>query len=96
MEHTDHTSHADSEQEHGHGDAEPIIVKKMAAHEKLAHEMKKNGVECDALPLGSHQFEREQSYYSHSFAFSSRIVTNKGLIRVVGKNVDFVQVLQRN
>lgn len=97
MEHTDHTSHTVSHKdEHGHGDSEPIVVKKVAAHEKLAQEMKKSEIDCEALPLGSHQLEREETYYSHSFALSSRLVTNKGLIRVAGKNIDFVQVLQRN
>lgn len=98
MEHTDHTTtHASlHEGEHGHGDAEPVTIKRVAVHEKLAQEMKKSGIDCEALPLGSHQLEREQTYYSHSFALSSRLVTNKGLIRVTGKNIDFVQILQRN
>jgi hypothetical protein len=96
VEHTDHTSHASSHEEHGHGDAEPIIIKRMAVHEKLAQEMEKSGIGCEALPLGSHQLEREQAYYSHNFALSSRLVTNKGMIRISGKNIDFVQVLQRN
>lgn len=95
VEHTDHSSNADS-QEKEHGDVESIIIKRVAAHEKLAGEMKKGGIDCEALPLGSHKLEREQSYYSHSFALSSRFVTNKGLIRIVGKNIDFVQMLQRN
>jgi hypothetical protein len=96
VEHTQHPSHADSHEEHGHGDSEPIIVKRIAMHERLAQEMKKNGIDCSALPLGSHQIEREETYYSHGFALSSRFVTNKGLIEVRGKNIDFVQVLQRN
>jgi hypothetical protein len=97
VEHTDHSSHAGShEEEHGHGDAESIIIKRVAAHEKLAQEMKKSGIDCEALTLGSHKLEREEAYYSHSFALSSRFVTNRGLIRVGGKNIDFVQMLQRN
>jgi hypothetical protein len=58
--------------------------------------MKKSGIECEALPLGSHQLERQETYYSHSFALSSRLVTNKGLIHIVGRNIEFVQLLQRN
>jgi hypothetical protein len=96
VEHTQHSSHTGSHEEHGHGDSEPIIVKKVAAHERLAQEMKKSGVDCAALALGSHELEREESYYSHGFALSSWFVTNKGLIEVRGKNIDFVQVLQRN
>ena len=68
----------------------------MPEHERLAQEMKASGIECEALPLGSHQLERQETYYSHSFALSSRLVTNKGLISIMGKNIDCVQVLQRN
>lgn len=96
VEHTQHSSHADSHEKHGHGDSEPIIIRKMAMHERLAEEMKKSGVDCVTLPLGSHKLEREETYYSHGFALSSRLVTNKGLIEIRGKNIDFVQVLQRN
>jgi hypothetical protein len=97
VEHTDHPSHAGlHEEEHGHGDSESIIIKRTAVHEKLARGMKKSGIDCEVLPLGSHQLEREEAYYSHSFALSSRFVTNKGLIRVTGKNIEFVQMLQRN
>jgi hypothetical protein len=91
-----HSSHTDSHEEHSHGDSEPIIIKRAAAHEKLSQEMKKEGIDCEALPYGSHQLERNETYYSHSFALSSRLVTNKGLVEIRGKNVDFVQVLQRN
>jgi hypothetical protein len=97
VEHTHHSSHTDShEEEHGHGDAEPIIIKRVAVHEKLAQEMSESGIDCEALQYGSHQLEREETYYSHVFALSSRLVTNKGLIKVNNKNVDFVQILQRN
>ena len=90
-----HHSHTDSQEEHGHGDSEPITIKRIAMHEKFAQEMKKGGIDCDALPLGSHRLERQETYYSHEFALTPKLVTNKGLIEVRGKNVDFVQILQR-
>lgn len=96
MEHKHNSSHSDSNEEHGHGDTEPITIKRVAAHEKLAQEIKKSGIDCTVLQLGSHQLEREKAYYSHGFALSSRFVTNKGVIEIRGKNIDFVQVLQRN
>lgn len=65
-------------------------------HEKLTLEIKKSGIDCSALPLGSHQLERAETYYSHYFALSPRFVTNKGLIAIKGKNVDFIHLLQRN
>lgn len=89
MNPTEQPSHTGSrEKEHGHGDTEPTLTKRIAVHLKLAHEMKKEGIRCEALPYGSHKLEREESYYSHNFALSSRLVTNKGLIEIRGKNID--------
>jgi len=96
VEHTHHTSHTDSHNEQGNGGSEPVTIKRVALHEKLAQEIKKSGIDCSALPLGSHQLERGETYYGYGFVLSSRFVTNKGLIEIKDKNVDFVQVLQRN
>ena len=95
VEHEDsHLKHShDEHEDHGHGDIEPAVVKKQSPSEKLADQMEKSGVSCEALPLGSHQFEN-QPYYSHMFALSSRVATNKGIVKIKGRNVDFVQVLQ--
>ena len=96
MDHKHHSPQAEShEEEHGNGDSESIIIERVAAHEKLAQDIMKSGIDCVAVTLGSHQLEREETYYSHGFALSSRIVTNKGLIEIRGKNIDFVQILQR-
>lgn len=88
-----HTSH--EEHSSGHGDIEPAVFKRTGLNQKLAAEMKKSGVDCEALAVGSHPIERKPCY-SQAFALSSRMVTNKGVIEVRKKNVDFVQVLQRN
>jgi hypothetical protein len=57
---THHSSQAGShKEEHSHGDAEPIVIKRVAVHEKLAQEMKKSGIDSEALPLASHQLEHE-------------------------------------
>jgi hypothetical protein len=97
VEHTHHSSRADTHgEEPGHSDIEPLITKRMAVHEKLAQEINKSGIDCEALLYGSQQLEGKEAYYSHSFALSSRLVTNKGMIRVSGKNIDFIQILQRN
>jgi hypothetical protein len=57
--------------------------------------MKRSGIDCQALEVGSHLIE-QKPHYSYMFAHSSRLVTNKGIVKVRGKNIDFVQVLQRN
>lgn len=47
-------------EEHGHWDTDPVIVKKLSAHEKMAEEMKQSQIDCEALPLGSHPIECKQ------------------------------------
>jgi hypothetical protein len=88
-----HSLHED--ESHGQGDIEPVVVRVMGVHEQMADQMQKKGIDCEALPTGSHPLEGKP-YYSHLFAMTSRLVTNKGLIKVKGKNIDFVQVLQRS
>jgi hypothetical protein len=82
-------------EEHDHGDIDPLIVKKLSTHEKMAEEMKQNQIDCEALELGSHPIERKE-YYSHTFSMSPKFVTNKGLVKIKSKNIDFVHLLQRN
>jgi hypothetical protein len=82
-------------EEHDQGYIEPVIVKKLSAHEKMAEEMKQSQIDCEALSLGSHPIERKH-YYSQTFSMSPKFVTNKGLLEIKGKNIDFVQLLQRN
>jgi hypothetical protein len=88
--------HSDShEEEEGQGDIEPVIVERIGPHQKLAAEMKRSGIDCQALEVGSHPIE-QKPHYSYLFAHSSRLMTNKGIVKVSGKNIDFVQVLQKN
>lgn len=97
MEHTDHSSHTDSnDEEFSHENIESITIKRVATHEKLAQEMKESRIDCEALPSGAHKLEREGTYYSHSFAMSPRLVTNIGLVEIRNKNIDFVHLVQRN
>ena len=96
MEHKDSKAHhsADEDKQQVHADIEPVIVKVLSSQQQLADQMKKKGIDCEALPIGSHPLE-SKPYYSQLFAMTSRLVTNKGMIKIRGKNIDFVQVLQR-
>jgi hypothetical protein len=93
---TSHFTPAKSDkEERNHVDIDPIIIKKLSAHEKMSEEIKQRQIDCEALSLGSHPIERKQ-YYSHTFSMSPKFVTNKGLIKIKGKKIDFIQLLQRN
>ncbi len=85
--------HKDSE-EHEHGDIEPVVLRKMAPNDIMAEQMKKQGIQCESLAIGSHPIEAKPCY-SHTFPLSSPLTTNKGLIKVGGRNIDFVQIIQR-
>lgn len=92
MEHV-HTDH--SHEEHAHGDEEPVIVKRMSPNEMLAADLSDHGITAQAVAHGTHPVEK-QEYYSHKFGLNSKFVTNKGVIKVSGRNFDMVQVLERN
>jgi len=82
-------------EEHGHGDIEPVIVRKTSMNEAFAEQMMKAGISCDPVPVGSHSIEGRHSS-GHMFALTSRLNTNRGLVKVRGRNIDYVQILQRN
>jgi hypothetical protein len=79
-----------------------VILKEEEAtnpNDKLAREIIQNGIECKALKeTGLLEIEKKP-YYSYLFAMSPRITTNRGCIRLEGngkRNIDFVQVIQKN
>ena len=82
-------------EEHGHEDIEPVVVRKSNLNSQLADQMEKAGIPCQPLEIGSHPLEQSPPY-SHMFALTSRLTSNKGIIKVKGRNLDFVQILQRN
>lgn len=88
-------SHGHAGEEHGHGGEESIIVKKLAPNEVLASSLSAHGVITEPVAAGTHPLESKE-YYSHKFGFNSKFTTNRGMIRVRGRNFDLVQVLQRN
>lgn len=85
--------HKESE-DHGHGDIEPVIVRKLNLPEIFAEQMKRSGIACEPLALGSHPLESRPSS-GHMFAMTSRLTTNRGMVKVRGWNIDFVQIIQR-
>jgi hypothetical protein len=85
----------EKEEVHDLGDIDPITIKKLSAHEKMAEEIKKTQIECELIELGSHPLERKQ-YYSQTFSMSPKFVTNRGIVKIKGRNIDYIQLLQRN
>jgi hypothetical protein len=78
-------------------DEESEIVRRINLNERLAEEMKQNGVDCEALGVGSLPIEHKP-YYSYNLILynSPKLITNRGCISVKGRNIDLLQIIQRN
>jgi len=79
-----------------------IILKDEEAiglNERMAQQIYKNGIQCKAITdIGSLEIERKP-YYSYLFPLGTRIVTNRGCIRLEGngtRNIDLIQIIQKN
>jgi hypothetical protein len=87
---------------HSIPDTEPAILDKeivstsKSIGESIADQAKANTSTSEYTPLeiGSLKIERN-SYYSHFFSLTPLLVTNRGCIRVSGKNFDYIQIIQR-
>jgi hypothetical protein len=68
-------------------------------NEKMAQQISKNGIQCKAITdIGSLEIERKPCY-SYLFPLSTRIVTNRGYIKLEGngtRNIDLIQIIQKN
>jgi hypothetical protein len=65
--------------------------------ENIASQAMANTSSSEYIPLeiGSLKIEKG-SYYSHYFSLTPVLVTNRGCIKVSGKNFDYIQIIQRN
>jgi hypothetical protein len=72
------------------------IIRRITLNDKLAEEIREEiGIDCQAMDVNSLPVEHKP-YYSYIFPMSSRIVTNRGCIRVKSKSFDLIQIIQRN
>jgi hypothetical protein len=71
-------------------------IRRITLNDKLAEEIRKEiGIDCQAIDVNSLPVEHKP-YYSYIFPMSSKIVTNRGCIRVKSKCFDLIQIIQRN
>src|SRR5919108_5773265 len=71
-----------------------IAVRRINLNERLAEEMKQNGIDCEALGVGSLPIEHKP-YYSYNFPTSPKLITNRGCISVKGKIFAFLRLFRR-
>jgi hypothetical protein len=63
-------------------------------HEEFCESLKKIGVDAEAKPIDTEEIEKE-NYYSKNFTHSPAMVTNHGIIKLKGSNIDEVQIIQK-
>jgi hypothetical protein len=76
-------------------DQESETIMRINMNERLAEEMKKNEIDCKAVEVNSLSLE-QNLYFSNNFAMTSKFITNRGCIRINYRNIDIVQIIQRN
>jgi hypothetical protein len=75
-------------------DQELETIIRINLNERLAEEMKKNGIDCKAVEVNSLSIE-QKPYFSNNFAMSSKFITNRGCIRINYRNIDIVQIIEK-
>jgi hypothetical protein len=68
----------------------PRHGKEAFLHQRQAQEIKKSRMDCQALPVDSHQIEGK-TYHSQMFACAIMGTRDEqGLVKIRGKSIDFV------
>lgn len=83
----------DAQISHMH-DSESDMSHPMNKNEEYCLSLKKIGIDAEAKPLDTDEAEKE-NYYSKYFTNSPAMVTNHGVIKLKGSNIDEVQIIQR-
>jgi hypothetical protein len=84
---------ADSVNIYGENESETIRISPL--NDVFASQMKKNGLTVETVPIGSLKLEHED-YYNNDIGSNPRLITNRGCIRIKGKEISMIQIIQRN
>jgi len=75
-------------------DSEPetIVIKNWP--EKFSDILNEIGFNSIPIEMGEGEVEKGD-YYSRCFSQTTRMVTNKGSLKITGRNIDAVQIIQK-
>jgi hypothetical protein len=73
-------------------ESETIVIKNWP--EKFSDILNKIGVNASPNEIGEDEVENGD-YYSRCFSQTTRMITNKGSIKISGRNIDVVQIIQK-
>lgn len=77
-----------------HDNDEPDTFVYMTWPEKFANMLDQIGISADACDVGTTLIE-SGDYYSRYAASTPRMVTNCGCVKLKGKNIDTVHIIQK-
>jgi len=81
---------------HSHEDTEELeTIKIENLNETFASQMNKVGMNAEAVPIGTLNLEREE-YYNNDIGSNPIFITNRGCIKIKDKEVNMIQIIQRN
>ena len=73
-------------------ESETFVIKSIP--EKFSEKLDKIGVKSSIIEIGTDDVENDD-YYGRFFTQTTRMVTNKGCLKVTGKNIDVIQLIQK-
>jgi hypothetical protein len=79
---------------YGMEDSEPETILLKNWPEKFSDILNEIGVSASPNDIGESEVEKGD-YYSRCFSQTTRMVTNKGSLKISGTNIDAVQIIQK-
>jgi len=73
-------------------ESETFVIKSIP--EKFSEKLSKIGIKSSVIEIGTDDVENDD-YYGRFFTQTTRMVTNKGCLKVTGKNIDVIQFIQK-
>ncbi|HEX2304801.1 MAG TPA: hypothetical protein VHH33_00790 [Nitrososphaeraceae archaeon] len=74
---------------------ESETIRISSLNDTFASQMKKNGLIVETVPIGSLKLEHED-YYNNDIGSNPRLITNRGCIKINDKEINMIQIIQRN
>lgn len=75
-------------------DSEPDTFLQESPREQFCKLLEKIGIKAEPEQIDTDEVEKGD-YYSKYFLHSHTMVTNHGCVRIIGSNVDVVQIIQK-
>lgn len=75
-------------------DSEQDTFQQLNKNEEFCESLKKIGIDAESLQIDTEEVEKG-NYYSRHFSNTPVMVTNHGVVKLKGSNVDLIQIIQK-